>query len=367
MRLGDKNYLLKTRLLFFCGFIFLLTGCINLSKRKSLPRNFDAVKIKEIYHCDCDIRALTVNSQHLIFAGSKGRFGYLNTADHSVDYVGQIELEGNHPEFRGIAHTGEDDFIVSAGYPGVIYKVNHFGQRKIVYQQDTPGTFFNAINFWNDQEGIIIGDPVEDCMDFLITRDGGETWNTTDCKTIDKTSKNEAAFAASNTNIVTQGESAWVLTGGRTSRVYSTTDKGKTWTTTPTPIRHDRPTSGGYSMDFYNAKTGIIIGGDYTRPEETHANKAITVNGGKTWKLVADQETPGYQSAVQFVPHSNGREVVSVGPSGVYYSKDGGESWTQFSTEAFHTIRFLNDFVAYAAGEGKIAQFIFQEELGDIN
>ncbi|PCJ15457.1 MAG: RNA helicase [Gammaproteobacteria bacterium] len=41
-------------------------------------------------------------------------------------------------------------------------------------------------------------------------------------------------------------------------------------------------------MDFYDENLGVAIGGDYTEPNSTNANKAITKDGGKTWQLLAD-------------------------------------------------------------------------------
>ena len=85
------------------------------------------------------------------------------------------------------------------------------------------------MKFWNESEGIAIGDPVENCMSVIITRDGGNTWEKLPCEILPEVEKGEAAFAASNSNIAVFGNHAWVATGGRKSRVMHTADKGKTW------------------------------------------------------------------------------------------------------------------------------------------
>ena len=170
----------------------------------------------------------------------------------------------------------------------------------------------------------------------------------------------EAAFAASNSNITVQGDHTWILSGGMKSRVFYSPDKGVTWEVYETPLVQGTPTSGGYSIDFYDDTNGIIIGGDYTAPELNKANKAITTDGGKTWQLIADGKDPGYKSSVRYVPGGKANEIVSVGFTGISYSNNKGETWQQLSEEGFFTLRFLNDSTAYAAGKNRIAKLKFQ-------
>lgn len=340
---------------------FLVVGCVNISQKQSYYPPFHSVELTHVMDCDCDIRALHVDKQHIFFAGSNGKYGYLNTADHSIEYLGTVEENGKNPEFRGLVRTKKNDFIMSVANPGLVYKVNFFGSRKLVYKQASEATFFDAIKFWNDSEGLIIGDPEDGCMTFLITRDEGNTWNRVDCDILGPAEENEGAFAASNSNITMITDHAWVIAGGEVSKVYFTRDKGESWIIYDTPIRNDKPTTGGYTMDFHNIKTGIIMGGDYLDPQNNKGNKALTKNAGKSWHLIADGQNPGYMSSVKFVPNSDGNEIVAVGPTGIYYSSDGGHNWKMLSNESFHTIEFLNDFIAYAAGKGKIVQLTFSE------
>jgi hypothetical protein len=52
----------------------------------------------------------------------------------------------------------------------------------------------------------------------------------------------------------------------------------------------------------------------------------LTTDGGKHG-IIAENQGFGYASCVQYVPKSNGKGLVSVGFSGLYYSSDGGTSW----------------------------------------
>ncbi|MBE9490517.1 MAG: oxidoreductase, partial [Bacteroidetes bacterium] len=230
-----------------------------------------------------------------------------------------------------------------------------------VYKENHPKAFYDSMDFWNDQEGIAIGDPTDDCMSIIITRDGGNTWNKLSCNELPKAKEGEAAFAASDTNIAIVGDNTWVATGGKASRVLFSPDKGKTWKVYDTPIIQGTETTGMYSIDFYDELNGFAIGGDYTKPNDNAANKIRTKDGGKTWQVVAKGENPGYRSCVQYIPNREGKELVTIGFKGIDYSYDEGYNWNHLSDEGFYTIRFLNDSIAYAAGKGRISKLTFRE------
>ena len=251
--------------------------------------------------------------------------------------------------------------MMSIDTPGLLFKTENGGKMDLVYKEEGKGVFYDAMDFWNDQEGIAIGDPTDDCMSIIITRDGGETWTKLSCDDLPKAKDGEAAFAASNTNIAIVGDHTWVATGGIASRILYSSDKGKTWTVYDTPIVQGKETTGMYSLDYYDVLNGFAIGGDYTKPENNAANKIRTQDGGKTWDLVAENKGPGYRSCVQYITNRLGKELVAIGFKGIDYSNDSGESWKHLSDEGFYTIRFLNDSVAYAAGKGRISKLTFRE------
>lgn len=330
----------------------------NISKAK-IKRDISNVEVKTIIsESILNIRALEVKSNGIFsFAGEDGVYGGSSIyeieeiADYSI-----LKKDSIVPHFRSLAITKNSLFLLGVSTPALLFK-----NENLVYQENHPKAFYDSMDFWNDHEGIAIGDPTDDCMSIIITSDGGNTWTKLACDDLPKSKEGEAAFAASDTNIAIVGGKTWVATGGKASRILYSPDKGKSWDIFDTPIIQGKETTGIYSIDFYDELNGFAIGGDYTKPEDNQANKMVTRDGGRTWDLVAQNMEPGYRSCVQYIPNGKGNELVTVGFKGIDYSNDAGYTWKHLSDEGFYTIRFLNDSIAYAAGKGRISKLTFRE------
>ena len=83
-----------------------------------------------------------------------------------------------------------------------------------------------------------------------------------------------------------------------------------------------------------------------------------TIDGGKTWTIVANGQIPNYKSCVQYIPNTNGKELIAVGKTGVSFSNDGGNSWNDVSSDSYYTIDFINEKMAWLAGNQKIGKLI---------
>lgn len=57
------------------------------------------------------------------------------------------------------------------------------------------------MQFYDNLNGIAIGDPIMGYLSVITTKDGGETWQKNNIENAPKVVDGEAAFAASNTNI----------------------------------------------------------------------------------------------------------------------------------------------------------------------
>lgn len=310
---------------------------------------------------DIGIRAISIDGDKVWYAGSNGNYGAL-PINGGKSLSGVISKDTLYPEFRSIAQTKDAVFILNAGTPALLYKISKDGKHnKLVYTETGSKVFYDSMKFRNDKEGIAIGDPVNECLSVIVTNDGGDTWKKISCIKLPKIEEGEAAFAASNTNLVVHEDKTWIISGGKKSRVFYSADKGENWSVNETPILQGDAPTGMFSVDFYDDNLGFAVGGDYTDAKGNTSNKILTEDGGKTWKKVADGIAFGYASCVQFVPESEGNGLITVGPSGVWYSYDRGTTWKKIHNDAkLHTIRFINSKSAIAAGQNGIVKLSFK-------
>lgn len=338
--------------------VFVVASCKKEPAYKE--RSFSSVKIKTVLQdSTLSIRAIDIlDDGNLAFAANNNTFGLYYDAEDKL-FVSQQQHDSLDIHFRSVASTSNDFFMLSIANPALLFKTGKQNAMNLVYKEVHEKVFYDALAFWNDNEGLAIGDTTDDCLSIIITRDGGNTWKKIACDQLPKSENNEGAFAASNTNIAIVGDKTWVATTA--GRILYSEDKGATWQVYNTPIVKEKDTEGIYSIDFYDANNGFAIGGDYTKPEANVSNKMRTVDGGKIWELVAKGAEPGYRSCVQYVPNSFGKELVAVGFNGIDFSNDNGTTWKHLTDEGFYTIRFLNDSTAFAAGQGRISKLLFSE------
>ncbi|MCF6131862.1 sialidase family protein [Flavobacterium wongokense] len=338
----------------------LFANCKSGSVSENEP--FKSVSVDTILNDKISIRAILIDKDKIWYAADKSRMGYYDfkTLTHLQKTIANTDEK---LEFRSIAQNTKSIFIANIGNPANVFKVNKSDMSfQKVYMENNEKAFYDAMNFWNEKKGIAIGDPTENCLSVLITRDAGKTWKKTSCLALPKVENGEAAFAASNTNICIKGNKTWVVSGGKRARVFYSPDKGNTWEVFETPIVQGQEMTGIFTANFYNGKLGIIAGGNYEIPELNSRNKAISFDGGKTWGLIAEKSGFGYASCIQYVPKSKGKQLVSVGLTGLYYSSDGGFKWKQLlNDKTLYTIRFLDENTAFAAGKDKIIKIEFKK------
>ncbi|MBC7607324.1 MAG: oxidoreductase [Burkholderiales bacterium] len=336
------------RSLIFLSFAAAFVSCT--SKKNTLSHAYQSVMVDTLLNSKRTIRAMVIEKETIWYAADNGCFGYYNISNNEK-FENKIDA-GNNAEFRSIAKTSKDIFLLNVGNPAKLYQISKSSkQPELVYQEDHEKVFYDSMQFWNELEGIAVGDPLEDCLSIITTRDGGDSWQKTSCPLLPKVVSGEAAFAASNTNIVIKKNKTWIVSGGKKARIFYSPDKGRSWSVFETPITQGLEMTGIFTADFYNTKMGFIAGGNYEIPNQNFNNKAITADGGRTWRLTAQHQGFGYASCVQYVPESSGRQLVCVGATGLQYSSDSGENWIQLlDNKDLYTIRFLKPDTAVAAG-----------------
>jgi photosystem II stability/assembly factor-like uncharacterized protein len=265
-------------------------------------------------------------------------------------------------DFRDIHAFGEMSAVVMAsGDAGRFYKTTNGGRSwSLRYSNDTKGVFFDAMAFWDDKHGIAFSDPIDGHLLVVTTDDAGNSWQVVPADRLPETLPGEAAFAASGTCLAIEGKSnVWIATGGaETSRVFRSTDRGRTWSVSETPVKAGSASTGIFSITFWDSNNGVAVGGNYQEPTHAVDNVAVTTDGGKTWTKVTGTPPSGYRSCVAYVPGAKTPTLVAVGISGTDISTNGGISWTKLDGANLNSVAFSPSGSGWGVGpEGLVGAF----------
>jgi photosystem II stability/assembly factor-like uncharacterized protein len=305
---------------------------------------------------DASFRGLSVVDNKIAWvSGSKGWVG--KSTNGGANWIFKQVKGFETVDFRSLyAFDSLNAIVANAGSPAHILRTSDGGVTwKLVYKNEVKEAFFDGIDFWNEKEGLIYGDPIQNRMLMLRTTDGGHTWKELPGKNRPLLKEGEASFAASGTTIrCLDKEKVIIATGGLVSRLWVSEDKGTTWNPMNTPILQGESTRGIFSFASLGSKTFFIAGGDYKM--DTLAVKHIfyTTDGGMHWSFPA-VPTRGYRECVEYL---NKNLMMAVGPRGIDLSRDGGLTWAAFSEEkSFHVVRKSRKggLVVLAGGTGKVS------------
>jgi photosystem II stability/assembly factor-like uncharacterized protein len=351
---------MKAKTIIYLSFSVLYCIFSNAQKKHTQTISYQKTKIDTLLEDKINIRTLNIDANKIWFAADKNRYGYYDLAKKE-SHIKTID-HSKTLEFRSSAITPNHFLVLSTVSPALMYQIDKDnGATKLVFQNHHEKAFYDSLQFWNEKEGIAVGDPIDNNFSIVITKDGGATWTEVPKDSFPKSKEGEGAFAASNTTIVIQGKHTWIVSGGKNARIFYSSNKGKSWRAYETPMIQGQSMTGIFSAAFYNSKIGCIAGGNYEIPNQNFGNKATTTTAGKTWQLMAEKEGPGYISCVQYMPKSLGKKLLTVGATGIHFSKNGGESWQQISKDpTLFTLRFLNTNTAIAAGKNKIIRILFE-------
>jgi photosystem II stability/assembly factor-like uncharacterized protein len=297
------------------------------------------------------MRGLSVVSATVAWAsGTKGTV--LRTTDGEHWQVMQVD-GADKLDFRDIHAVDARRAVAMSAGPGDASRVYRTDDGGASWQLQASNTyaegFWDALAFWDRDNGLMFGDAVKGSFQLYRTSDGGKSWAEIKARGLEAM-PNEGAFAASGTCLVVgaKGE-AWIASGGAArARVFHTRDRGATWQASSTPIPAGAPAKGIFSLAFLNNKVGIAAGGDYQQAGLAALNGARTDDGGISW-TPAPILPAGFMSVVVPVPGA-GNSLVAGGLAGSGYSRDGGKSWTVLSTTPLNTLAFATPTVGWAVG-----------------
>lgn len=350
------NFFSKKTIASFCLFAFLLFGnAVKYAQSPQIELLTSGTKTS--------IRGLSAVNDNVVWvSGSNGTIGRTTDGGKNWRWTTVNGFEKN--DFRDIeAFDAQTAVIMAIAEPAYILKTKDGGKTwKVVYENKTKGMFLDAMEFWNDQAGIVVGDPVNGKFFIARTFDGGDTWKDIPFDKRPSADSGEACFAASGTNVrsLDRDEAAFV-SGGTRSRLFT---KNGSFIL---PIIQGKETTGANSVAVWDNKklNGgrkiIVVGGDFNTDSSSEKNCFFTTDGGKTWKA---PNTPphGYRSCVEFLSRN---DLLCCGLTGVDYSTNAGWNWKWISKESFNVCRAskLGVAVFLAGNDGKVAKITWDKSI----
>lgn len=314
------------------------------------------------------IRGLSVVDDDVIWAsGSSGTVARSIDGGKTFEWLTVAGYEKR--DFRDIeAFDKNTAIIMGIAEPAIILKTKDGGKNWYkVFEDTTKGMFLDAMDFADEKNGVVIGDPVPDFPNKIFrayTRDGGETWSQPldDEKYLDQVAYGEAMFASSGTNVIfikagntfTKNKML-IVTGGLSSNILSQSPLKKT----ALPLIQGKESTGANSIATYNGDTYVIVGGDFANDKYPDSN-CVILKVNKTYSFLLPATSPhGYRSCVEYFTKD---KLITCGTSGVDISNDGGMNWELISNQSFHVCQKAKkgNNVFLAGSNGKIAILTMQ-------
>ncbi|HEX4022527.1 MAG TPA: hypothetical protein VHX63_15380 [Acidobacteriaceae bacterium] len=257
-------------------------------------------------------------------------------------------------DFRGIWAWDAKTAVALSSGPGDqsrLYKTTDACQSwQLLYTNPHKDGFWDAVAFWDTQHGLILGDPVGGVFQILSTDNGGANWQEQIYPTLKADPKDAGAFAASNSSLFADYPRVWFGVGGvggaylysGKNRFVGIVSYGRTpmpggfdWTKAKTPIAGGDSGAGIFSVAFRDERHGVIVGGNYEKPENTAGTAAYSSDGGLKWKA-AKVPPDGYRSAVAW--DAKQKAWIAAGINGSDASYDDGKTWQPLDNGSWNAL-----------------------------
>ncbi|MFZ1730316.1 MAG: S8 family serine peptidase [Bacteroidota bacterium] len=175
--------------------------------------------------------------------------------------------------------------------------------------------FVNWIHMFDDQNGILEGDPLGGSWGVATTDDGGASWTKIAAPPTAPTGE-----AGWNNSYAAAGDRIWF--GTNNSKIYRSNDRGVTWESFVTPSKHS------VDMVFADGDRGMIRFTTQTSQGGTNA-LAVTDDGGENWTLL---NTITVTSGGSIEVEPDGKRFWFLQGMSAWVTTDLGATWTVQAT-----------------------------------
>jgi len=313
---------------------------------------------------DSNLRGVSVSSfepekNHEYVVWASGSNGVILRSSNEGSTWKQLHVPGGGDlDFRDVkAFDADTAYVISSGDGdrSRIYKTTDGGKSwKLQYSNKRPGFFLDSLACDSRTHCLALSDPVDGKF-LVLSTDDGEHWKELPRDQMAAALPNEGAFAASGSSIAIcdGGANIYFGTGGGTAaRVFHSTDRGRSWTASETPMASGNASSGIFSVAC-RERNLVAVGGDYKDPASATRVAIYSKDSGASWHL-AEQQPGGYRSAVIFLSDS---DLAAVGPSGTDITRDAGVHWMHTDALNLNAASFAGNQGWAVGPKGMIARF----------
>jgi len=314
----------------------------------------------------------SVNDDLIWVCGNQSTIG--KSTDGGVTWQWMHGLPNDSMDFRDIHAWDEQHALaVKAGWPAEIWKTIDGGTTwKRVLEDRRPDMFLDAVDFWDDHQGAVLGDPIQGHYYISVTTDGGDTWKELNKQLQPLAHTMEYAFAASGSCIQwVDSATLLMVTGGLKSRlIYIPIFPGANTETSIdiAGIAEGKSGTGAFSMAVRKNGDVLVCGGDYEKPDDRTSCLTYVFQPHYSWpeplKVQKIIDPPGgYRSCIKLwddyhfiITGTNGTEWYEIKPV-----KNGKSQLKQLQQwkDGFHVISVSSSGkTGYLAGKGLIFKII---------
>lgn len=308
--------------------------------------------IKQTVNTTASFRGLSVVNEKVIWASGTGGT-VIRTIDGGKKWDVIQVPDAAKLDFRDIeAFDAKTAYILSIGNgeSSRIYKTTDGGKNwKEQFRNKDEKAFYDAIACINSSKCFAMSDPIDNSFRLIRTNNGGSDWQ--EWPYWSRTTNGEAAFAASGTCLIVYRDGSThtlgIVSGGSASSFYrlSLDQPSMDFARFDTTIINGSAGSGIFSIAMFDRRIGVIVGGNYEKPNEAKDNLAFTKNSGKTWILGTGLS--GYRSGVAYIDR---KAIIAVGTNGTDITLDGGKSWKKIGSEDLNAVAARGKKAIWAAG-----------------